>query len=148
LADPTLPDHLRGPFAKLDGYGARVTLILHVCRLVCYETDTEDVEEPSVRAMVRLIDYFKAHAHRVYGRLRATRADQRAEQARRWIRAFGGWCTVRDLQRYRVVGVRRTSEADKLVRDLMDLGYGSVEARQLPSGRTQRVFVLHHDEIS
>jgi hypothetical protein len=75
LADPALPDHLRGPWAKLDGYGARVALILHLCRVVC-------------------------------------------------------------------------AEADKLVRDLMDLGYGYVEERQLPSGRTQRVFVLQTNELS
>jgi uncharacterized protein DUF3987 len=146
LADPDLPVHLRGPWAKLDGYGARVALILHLCRFVCHETDSEDVDEPSVRGMVRLMAYFQAHAQRVYARLRHTRADQRAEQARRWIRTFGGSCTVRELQRFRVAGVRRASEADKLVRDLIDLGYGSVEVRHLPSGRTQKVFVLHDDD--
>jgi hypothetical protein len=31
LADPELPDHLRGPYAKLEGYAARLALILHVC---------------------------------------------------------------------------------------------------------------------
>jgi hypothetical protein len=146
LADPALPDHLRGPWAKLDGYGARVALILHLCRVACGEADTDEVDEPSVRGMVRLMDYFQAHAQRVYARLRRTRADQRAEQACRWIHAAGGSCTVRDLQRYRVAGGRRASEADKLVRDLMDLGHGQLVERQLPSGRTQRLFVLHTDE--
>src|SRR5262245_5069382 len=28
LADPELPDHLRGPYAKLEGYAARLALIL------------------------------------------------------------------------------------------------------------------------
>jgi hypothetical protein len=147
LADPDLPEDWRGPFAKLDGYGARLALILHVCRTVCGEADTEDVDEPSVRAMVRLTDYFKAHAQRVYARLRSTRADQRAAQACRWIRSAGGSCTIRDLQRYRVAGVRRASEAEKLVRDLLDLGHGQVEERQLSSGRVQRIFVLHNHEV-
>jgi hypothetical protein len=60
LADLDLPAEWRGPFAKLDGYGARVALILHLCRVVCNEADTEDVDEPSVRRMVRLKEYFRA----------------------------------------------------------------------------------------
>jgi hypothetical protein len=147
LADPTLPADWRGPFAKMDGYGARAALILHLGRVVCEEADTEDVDQPSVRAMVRLMDYFKAHAQRVYARLRRTPADQRADQACRWIRAAGGWCTGRERQRYRVAGVRRASEADTLVRDLLDLGHGHMEERRLPSGRTQRVFVLHANDV-
>jgi uncharacterized protein DUF3987 len=146
MADPALPPEWRGPLAKFDGYGARVALILHLCRVVCHEADTEDVDELSVRGMVRLMDYFQVHAQRVYARLRRTRADQRADQACRWIRAFGGSCTVRELQRFRVAGVRRASEAETLVRDLIDLGHGQMTARQLPSGRTQRLFVLHTDE--
>jgi hypothetical protein len=148
LADPALPAEWRGPFAKFDGYGARVALILHLCRVVCGEADSEDVDEPSVRGMVRLMDYFQAHAQRVYARLRSTRADQRAETALRWIRAHGNVCTVRDLQRHRVAGVTRASQAEKLVRDLVDLGAGEVRERRLPIGRTQRVFVIHPDHAS
>ena len=148
LADPHLPAEWRGPFAKFDGYGARLALILHLCRVVCGETDSGEVDEVSVRGMVRLMDYFKAHAQRVYARLRHTRADQRAAQACWWIRAAGGSCTVRELQRYRVAGVQRASEAEKLVSDLIDLGHGQLVERHLPSGRTQQVFVLHTDAVS
>jgi hypothetical protein len=148
LADPDLPDHLRGPWAKFDGYGARVALILHLCRVVCGEADTEDVDEHSVTAMVQLMHYFKAHTTRVYTRLRSTRADQRAGTALRWIQAHGRVCTVRDLQRHRVAGITRASQGEKLLRDLVDLGQGEVRERRLPSGRTQRVFVLHADSSS
>jgi hypothetical protein len=145
LADPDLPVHLRGPWAKLDGYGARVALVLHLCRVVCDEADTEDVDEHSVTAMVQLMHYFKAHTTRVYARLQSTRADQRAETALRWLQAHGGEWTVRDLQRHRVSGVTRASQAEKLLRDLVDLGAGELRERRLPSGRTQRVFVMHTD---
>jgi hypothetical protein len=94
LADPALPVHLRGPWAKLDGYVARVALILHLCRVVCDEAASDDVDEHSVTAMVQRMEYFKAHAQRVYTRLRSTRADQRAETARRWIQGHGGVCTT------------------------------------------------------
>jgi hypothetical protein len=52
-------------------------------------------------------------------------------------------CTGRDLQRHRVAGLPRASPAEKLLRDLVDLGQGELRERRLPSGRTQRVFVVH-----
>jgi hypothetical protein len=70
-------------------------------------------------------------------------ADQRAETALRWIQGHGRVCTVRDLQRHRVAGVTRASQAEKLLRDLVDLGAGMLREHRLPSGRMQRVFVLH-----
>ena len=141
LANPALPDYLRGPLSKLDGLAARLGLICHLCRVVCGETDIVEIEAQSVSAAIALTNYFKAHADRVYRRLRATRADQRAETALGWIRAHGGVSTVRDLQRHRVAGVIRASEGEKLLPDLVDLGQGVLRAHQLPSGRTQRVFV-------
>jgi hypothetical protein len=85
----------------------------------------------------------RRHAQRVYARLRSTRGDQRAETALRWLQAHGRACTVRDLQRHRVAGLTRASQEEKPLRDLVDLGQGELRERQLPSGRTQRVFVLH-----
>jgi hypothetical protein len=116
--------------------------------VVTGKADAEAVDEQSLTAAIALIDYFKARATGVYARLRSTQADQRAEQARRWSQSYGDSCMVRDLQRFRVAGVRRASEADKLVCDLLDLGHGQMVKRQLPSGRTQRVFVLHNIEVS
>jgi hypothetical protein len=115
---------------------------VYVCRVVTGEVDSEAVDAHSVRAAIALVDYFKAHARRVYQRLWATRADQRAETAIRWIRTHRGVCTVRDLQWHRVAGVTRASQAEKVVRDLVDLGAGEVRERRLPSARMQKVFVL------
>jgi Protein of unknown function (DUF3987) len=148
LADPNLPEHLRGPYAKLEGYTARLALLLHLCRLVAGEADHDAVDARSVAAATTLIAYFQAHMTRVYAQLWSTRADQRAATALRWIRIHGGACTVRDLQRHRVAGVTRASQAEKLVRDLVDLGAGQLRDRQLPSGRRQPVFVIHPDPAS
>jgi hypothetical protein len=144
LADPAFPAYLRGPWSKYDGgAGARLALILHLCRVVTGEANAEAVDEQSVTAATALVNYFKVHAKRVYARLRSTRADQRAETALRWLQAHGGACTVRDLQRHRVAGLTRASQAEKLLRDLIDLGVGELREHRLPSGRTQRVFVVH-----
>jgi len=149
LADPAFPAYLRGPWSKYDGgAGARLALIIHVCRVVTGETDSEAVDEQSVTAAIALVNYFKMHAKRVYACLRSTRADQRAETALRWIHAHGGVCTVRDLQRHRVAGITRASQAEKLLRDLIDLGTGELREHRLSSGRTQRVFVMRGDPAS
>jgi Protein of unknown function (DUF3987) len=97
------------------GAGARLALIIHICRVVTGEADTEAVDEHSVTAAIALVEYFKAHTRRVYQRLRDIRADQRSETLRR---------------------------------DLVDLGAGELRERQLPSGRRQRLFVLHADPSS
>jgi hypothetical protein len=119
-----------------------------MCRVVTGEDNAEAIDARSVMAASTLVDYFKGHARRVYARLRSTRADQRAETALRWIQAHGGVCTVRDLQRHRVAGVTRASQAEKVLRDLVDLAQGEVRERRLPSGRMQRVFVIHPDPAS
>jgi uncharacterized protein DUF3987 len=142
LMDPELPAHLRGPYAKLEGYAARLALLVQLCRHVAGEAAHTAVDARSVTAAAALIEYFQAHLIRVYTCLRSTQADQRAVTALRWIRAHGRACTVRDLQRHRVAGVTRASQGEKLLRDLVDLGAGELRARRLPSGRTQRVFVM------
>jgi hypothetical protein len=63
------PPALRGPWAKMEGYGARLALVLHVCHFTAGETTEVDVDERSVRGATRLAEYFQAHARRVYDRL-------------------------------------------------------------------------------
>jgi hypothetical protein len=60
------PAYLRGTWAKLQLYMARLTLILHELRVACGEPITEEMaDEDSVCAAAALIDYFKSHALRV-----------------------------------------------------------------------------------
>jgi len=78
LADPDLPDHLRGPYAKLEGYAARLALILQESHFAAREADNEAVDADSVVGAMALIQYFQAHATRIYSRFRVTRSDRRA----------------------------------------------------------------------
>jgi len=83
------PDELRGPWAKMEGYCARLALVLHVCRHACGEADGEDVDETSVEKAIQLIHYFQAHARRVYPQLLHDDADelrQDAEAILGWVR--------------------------------------------------------------
>lgn len=85
-------DELRGPWAKMEGYCARLALLLHVCRHSCGEVDGEDVDQTSVEKAIQLIRYFQAHARRVYPQLLHDGADelrQDAEAVLGWIRRNG-----------------------------------------------------------
>lgn len=67
---PGFPGRLRGVWAKMRGYLARISLILALCR--CAEgRDAEQVEEEDVENAAKIVTYFQAHARRVYGKLGA-----------------------------------------------------------------------------
>lgn len=124
--DPSFPDSLRGPWAKMEGYAARLALIIHMLRYVCDETPQEDIDAKSMCAAADLIDYFKSHTRRVYSELRSTPDDKKAEGTLSWIQSKGGTVTARDLQRNHVAGVKKSSEAKSLLKDLAERGHGTV----------------------
>jgi hypothetical protein len=118
---------LRGPWAKLEAYYARIALILHCCRFVTHETQRSVVDEDTTTATKKVIDYFKAHERKVYARLRVTPEDKQAEDAVAWIRKHGKRATARDLQMHRVVNIKASSEAKALLNALADRGYGTIK---------------------
>ena len=143
LADPDCPEMIRGPLAKLEGYGARFALLLHLCRWVCGEAQGEHVDESSVLGAAALVEYFKSHARRVYSHLQARPDDQRVARVIRWIQGHGGECTLRDLLRGNVGGCKRRQEAETLLQELVDRGLGQLRDVPVPGGRIQTRFSLH-----
>lgn len=105
MASERFPTRLRGPWAKMPGQLARLTLILHAITTVSSADDQpeerrdhfapvrggqssdlapptattcpvpEDVSVETLRAAIQLVDYFKAHARRAYRRLARDRRD-------------------------------------------------------------------------
>jgi hypothetical protein len=69
--EPGFPLRLQGVWAKMRGYLARISLILALCRSV-QDGQPEQVEEEDVKNAARIVAYFRAHARRVYGKLRTT----------------------------------------------------------------------------
>lgn len=125
--DPSFPDNLRGPWAKMEGYAARLALILHMCRIASGEVTSEDVDEYSMTGAAALIEYFKSHAKRVYSRLKASPEEKRMMGAVEWIKRQGGKVTARDILRYKVAGVKSASDAKTLLRELESRGAGTLE---------------------
>jgi hypothetical protein len=73
MEHPRFPTYLRGPWAKLEAYLARLSLIIALVRIAEHEPELHEfywsVNERDVRAAAELIEYFKAHARRVYAKL-------------------------------------------------------------------------------
>jgi hypothetical protein len=88
LNSPEHPPQLRGPWAKMEGYGARLALVLHVCRQAASATCPDDVDEQSMFGAARLIAYFQSHARRVYARLAfpATECNDSVQAVLDWLR--------------------------------------------------------------
>jgi hypothetical protein len=115
---------LGGPFSKFRAHVARLALILHALRWVCHETQSPAVDAESARRATRLADYYKAHCVKVHGRLRVAVEDLRADAVIDWIRRHGGKCTARDLCRNEVAGIKKSTEARRMLQDLEDRGLG------------------------
>jgi hypothetical protein len=65
VQEPGFPRSLRGPWAKIPGHLARLSLVLALCRAVD-SGEPENVESRDVLAAMVLLDYFKNQARRVY----------------------------------------------------------------------------------
>lgn len=72
ILQPGFPSRLEGVWSKLRGHLARLSLVLAVCRYAEASPGVareECVEREDVEAASALLDYFKAHARRVYAEL-------------------------------------------------------------------------------
>ena len=87
---PGFPARLKGPWSKLEGYFARLTLILATARAADEDT-AERVKARDVLAAVVLLDYFKNHARRVYVGLHGDDPDDRlAADIAEFLKERGG----------------------------------------------------------
>ena len=89
---PGFPTRLRGPWAKLEAYLARLALIFALCRSVTTDASERIEREDILRASV-MVDYFKNHARRVYVGLYGESVEDRvlADVARFLLKHKGAW---------------------------------------------------------
>ena len=122
-------DPLRPTWSKAEGHCLRLTLVLHLARQACNETKSAQIDVPSIVGGIKLIEYFKSHARRVYGHASMASDDGRIAKSLRWIKKHGGKVTARIAS---MNGFTRSSdEAKQLFRVLEELGHGRVaEGRQ------------------
>ncbi len=90
MGTPGFPRNLRSPWAKLEGYFARLTLIAACCR-IAENGDPERIEADDVLRAAVLIDYFKKQSRRVFGVLHGFDPSARlVEDAARFLHDRGG----------------------------------------------------------
>jgi hypothetical protein len=96
-------DHLRGPWSKLRGYCASLSLVVHLLRWASAEVNDESVDAESMRRAVLLTSYFKRQTKRVLTVMGADPVIDDARHVLEWIRRtrpteFKGWHVQRSLQ--------------------------------------------------
>lgn len=138
MSHEDFPRELFGPWSKLKAHCARFALIIHLLRVVCDETGTAqsegEVDAEDVGRAATLCEYFKAHFRAIYLRLQQTREDQDVETFLAWLeRKRKTTCTIREICQANVCGIKRRTDAEKLIKAAADRGYGlgmSGEARR------------------
>lgn len=95
-------DHdLTAAWSKLEGYAARLALLVHCIRWAADGTTASpaDVDEASIAAGVELSQWFGQEARRVYSVLAETSEERAQRQLLDLIQRKGGQITVRELMR-------------------------------------------------
>jgi hypothetical protein len=141
-----LSGELAAAWSKLEGYAARLALIVHFARWAAGDDSLQDAERIDADSMARavtLAEWFKHEARRVYGVLAETDEQRDQRQLVEWIQRKGGTVTARDLQRgprpYRVGNAAETA-----LQELAKAGYGTWQdsPTNTDGGRPTRAFRL------
>jgi hypothetical protein len=138
-----LDGDLAGAWSKLEGYCARLALVLQLARWAAIpppprtnskrplaeklagQFPPEMVEAPFMDAAITLIGWFSYEARRVYSVLSDEEEDRESHRLTDWIRARGGAVTVRDLQKSGHPLYRdRAEDAEKALERLVAAGVG------------------------
>ena len=85
---------------------------------------------------LKLADYFKHHNVRVFNRLKVSTEDLKAQRVIAWVRKRPGKrATARDLQSNGVVGIKTSTAAKAMLKDLEDRGWGVMKS---PAGSNRK----------
>jgi hypothetical protein len=96
-----LTGDLAAAWSKLEEYAARLALVLHFARWAAADPSLENadcLDAGSMTAGIRLVQWFKHEARRVYAMLDETSADRDRRRLAEWIERRGGSVTARDVQ--------------------------------------------------
>jgi hypothetical protein len=142
-----LTGDLAAAWAKIEGYAARLALIIHYLKWAVGEAaDDPSIDAESMSAGIELARWFGNEAKRTYEVLRESDDEQELRQLAELIDAQGGSVRVRDWQRQRKHTNSEAAEED--LQRLLDAGYGSwgFAPTSADGGRPSRVFTLHAND--
>jgi hypothetical protein len=123
---------LAAAWSKLEGYAARLALVIHCVRAVSGETDPVVVDAESMASGIALVRWFGGEAERAYTTLAGDGvADARVELWEYIVREHDGRITTRDLAHAKSK-YRPSGSAREALNDLVEGGYG--RWIEMPSG--------------
>jgi hypothetical protein len=137
-----LDGELAAAWSKLEEYAARLALVIHFARCAADDrslVSSEEVDWASMAAGIRLANWFKGEARRVYRMLQETPADTGLRRLEEWLERRGGSATARDV-RQGCRWLRAPGAAETVLHELVREGRGVWEAtppgaRGLPTRR-------------
>ncbi|MHB1157127.1 MAG: YfjI family protein [Phycisphaerales bacterium] len=139
-----LSGDMAAAWSKLEGYAARLALVVHVVRWLTSDTaNAGQVDARSIAAGVALSRWFGHEAQRVYAVLHESDDQRGARRLVEWIAQRNGTTTARELTQsnrdYRAAGA-----ADAALQSLVETGRGTWEQQGTGprGGRPSRVFRL------
>lgn len=141
-----LTGDLAASWSKLEGYAARLALVVHLARWAAGDPTLENpnlVDEGSVNAGVELSRWFGHEARRVYAILGESPEERQHRRLVEMIQSKGGAVTVRDVQRSSRQ-YATAADAEQALNRLVRAGMGVWESPK-PSragGRPVRRFML------
>jgi hypothetical protein len=136
-----LSGDLSAAWSKLEGYAARLALVIHLTRWAAGDATLHDlarVDEASIAAGVLMARWFGDEARRVYAVLSEDDDDRDTRQLVEWIERRGGAVTARDLTKGIRVYRGDPDAAERALSALVDAGYGHWEPNSV--GRPTRRF--------
>ena len=131
LEQAELSGDLAAAWSKLEGYAARIALVIHLVRCAANDPTLRDparVDAASIAAGVVLVRWFANEVQRIYAMLSEGEGDREARRLAEWIERRGGVVTVRDVTH----GVRAyrndPDTAEHALSELVEAGIGRWEA--------------------
>lgn len=128
-------------WAKLEGYAARLALVIHLTRVAAGDPSVSDprlVDADSIASGVVMVRWFAHEAERVYSVLSGDDDARERGRLADWIAGKGGSVTVRELSR----GPREYRDAEKAkaaLDELVAAGHGRWEPTE--GGRSVRFWL-------
>jgi hypothetical protein len=122
-----LSGDLSAAWSKLEGYAARLALVIHLTRWAAGDAtliDPARVDEASIAAGVVLARWFGDEARRVYTILSESDDDREARRLVEWIERKGGTVTARDLTHGIRAYRKNPDAAERALFGLVEAGIG------------------------
>jgi hypothetical protein len=135
---------LAAVWSKMEETAARLALVVHMGRCCSGETGVSPhtLDETSMANGIRLAEWFKNEARRVYQILDESEGEEENRRLVEWLRQSGGAATVRDVQQ-KCRWLKDAGKAEKALQSLLDAGLGTWDQPgEAQRGRPSRRFVL------